>query len=353
MADAARSFPLGNLWRRPHFSLELVPDLSGRVALVTGGTSGLGLATAEALAAAGCRVFIGCRDPARGRQVADEISARRAGSVEPLFIQLGDPRSISAAVDELHARTDKLHILVNNGGVTAAPSSSLRTSASGVEECFQVNHLGHFELTLRLLQTLIASAEPGAPARVVHLSSSAHRYAPTHGAWLDLEYLNGGSESSMVQRYGMAKLAQLVFSNELHRRLVLRQGPSGELPVLSNAVHPGVVATPLVTGSAIANFGRWFGAILWLLASVRNALFAYDVSTGALTQIYAAVAAELRTGGGYFVPVAQPCRSAHPLAQDEGFGRQLWDFSAAILRRTSPGWGEAMTRLALPAAAAS
>ena len=185
--------------------------------------------------------------------------------------------------------------------------------------------MGHFQLTLALLPLLKAAA----PSRIVHVSSAAHRYAPLHQRWLSLDFLNDGGAHSMVERYGMAKLAQLAFSNELHRRLQA----SGDTEVLSNAVHPGIVATELVTGNAHANFGWLLGSVIAGVMGLRNKLMAYDVTEGALTQLYAATSPALTTGGGYYVPIAQPWRIAHPLGDDVDFGSALWVFTEELLAR--------------------
>ncbi|KAL1528035.1 hypothetical protein AB1Y20_009404 [Prymnesium parvum] len=326
-SDFARSIPLGNRYRERGFSLAELNDgcLSGKVVLITGATAGIGRETARVVAAAGAITVLGCRNEAKGKAVLEELTASSPGAdVSLLPLDLASRASIDAAAAQFKARHTALHVLINNGGIPAS-ASPLRL-ADGVEECFQVNHMGHFQLTLALLPLIKASS----PSRIVHVSSSAHRYAPLHERWLSLSFLNDDSSHSMVERYGMAKLAQLSFSNELHRRLQA----SGCTQVLSNAVHPGIVATGLVTDNARNNFGPVLGFLIEVVMGLRNKVMAYDVTDGALTQLYAAASHNLTTGGGYYVPIAQPWRIAHPLGDDEAFGKALWTFSEELLARS-------------------
>jgi NAD(P)-dependent dehydrogenase (short-subunit alcohol dehydrogenase family) len=324
-SDFARSIPFGNRYREPGFSLDGIPSLKGRVVLITGASAGLGRQSAAAVAVAGAITVLGCRDETRGRAAVEWVQAAApSASVSLLQIDLSSRESVKSAAAEFMRRFSALHVLINNGGIPAGTANPLHL-ADGVEECFQVNHLGHFQLTLALLPLLKASA----PSRIVHVSSSAHRYALLHPRWLSLDVINDGSAHSMVERYGMAKLAQLSFSTELHRRLQA----SGDTQVLSNAIHPGIVATELVTSNAQRNFGWALGGVIQAVMGLRNRLMAYDVVDGALTQLFAATSPSVQTGGGYYVPIAQPWRTAHPLADDETFARQLWDFSEVTLAR--------------------
>lgn len=330
-SDFARSIPFGNRQRPAGFSLAELPpgSLSGRVVLITGASAGLGKETAAAVAAAGAVTVLGCRNEAKGRLAEDYVRERAPdANVSTLLIDLSSRASIERAVDHFKRQHAALHVLVNNGGIPAGTGSPLRL-VDGVEECFQVNHLAHFQLTLALLPLLESSARDcGEPSRVVHVSSSAHRYAPQHEKWLSVAWLNDGAAHSMVERYGMAKLAQLAFSTELDRRL-----RSSGSRVLSNAVHPGIVATELVTANATANFGSALGLLIRGVMTLRNQLMAYSVADGALTQLFAAASSRVTAGGGYFVPIAQPWPPAHPLASDAEFGARLWEFSLFAIDR--------------------
>lgn len=299
-------------------------NLSGRVALVTGGSAGLGRQTAASLGRAGALTVLGCRDEAKGQRVCAELRVGAPGArFEVLPLNLCDRVAVRAAAREFSQRYGRLHILVCNAGVPAGRSPV--TLVQGVEECFAVNHLAHFALVLELLPLLKASGSVEAPSRIVHVSSKALRFAPTHTGWLSLDFLNNGGQSSMMQRYAMAKLAQLAFSNELDRRLRAEAAP-----VLSNAIHPGVVATGFVTDNARRSFGPLLGALVGCFVWLRNLVAALSVEDGALTQLYAAASPAVRSGGQYFVPVAQVVRAPHPLATDPAFGAALWDLSVAL-----------------------
>jgi hypothetical protein len=139
-----------------------------------------------------------------------------------------------------------------------------------------------------------------------------------------------------------SQLAQLAFSNELNRRLMA----SGDTMVLSNAIHPGIVATELVTGNAQANFGWLLGGVIAAVMGLRNKIMAYGVTDGALTQLFAASSPSLTTGGGYYVPIAQPWRVSHPLGEDEPFGCALWSFSEEMLSRPNADGGACDTSAA-------
>lgn len=102
--------------------------------------------------------------------------------------------------------------------------------------------------------------------------------------------------------------------------------------MFSNAAHPGIVATGLVTNNAVENFGTFMGALISAVVWLRNAFIAYDVNRGALTSLFLAASPKVDRGGGYFVPVAQSWRVAHPLARDAAFGEALWKWSEDLLR---------------------
>ncbi|KAL1520543.1 hypothetical protein AB1Y20_022119 [Prymnesium parvum] len=327
-SDFARSIPLGNRQRAPGFSLAEVPSLAGRIVLITGATSGIGLQLAKVVARAGAVTVLGYRSEARGQAALDQVyHVAPNASASLLRLDLSSRRGVEAAAAEFARRFDGLHVLVNNGGIAASLGPRLRFS-DGVEECFQerrVNYLAHFQLTLALLPLLQRSA----PSRIVHVSAAAHRHAPLHSSWLSLASINDLAAHSIHERYGMAELAQLAFSNELHRRLQR----DGHADVLSNAVHPGIVATGLLTANVQDNYGPLLGRVVGPLVRLRNKVLAYEVADGALTPLYAACSPSLRTGGGYFVPIAQPWRISHPLGTDKEFGRALWTFSEELLAR--------------------
>lgn len=241
-----------------------VPDQTGRTIVVTGANSGLGEATARALAAHGARVVLACRNVAKGEAAA----ARMSGTVQVRSLDLADLASVRAFA----ADTGKVDVLVNNAGVMAVP---LRRTADGFELQIGTNFLGHFALTGLLL--------PMVGDRVVTLSSGAHR-----AGRIDLADLNW--ERRRYRRwaaYGQSKLADLMFAYELDRRL--RNAGSS---VRSVAAHPGYAATELQSHTESAQDG---------VMALGNRLLAQSAAQGALPALYAATMPDV-AGGDYWGP---------------------------------------------------
>eukprot|EP00928_Gymnodinium_smaydae_P088352 TRINITY_DN72452_c0_g1_i1.p1 TRINITY_DN72452_c0_g1~~TRINITY_DN72452_c0_g1_i1.p1 ORF type:complete len:376 (+),score=39.65 TRINITY_DN72452_c0_g1_i1:32-1129(+) len=317
----ARSVPLGTFWRSPGFSLKDMPDLSGRVALVTGASDGLGYEVALQLAIANATVILACRDAKKCLRAAEQIrlSAHHNERVRCVELDLANLQQVDACARSLLQELSVLDILVNNAGIaTRFPHT---VTSDGFEVTFQVNYLGHFLLTTRLLP-LLTSPSLVSPARIVHLSSGAHRGAPPEGVPLVKAAINDPAGIGAYARYGMAKLANLVFARELGRR---------EPRVLSTAVHPGVVATQMLRRSNFdAMLGTYVGGVVFRLARLRNLIFAYSCRAAALTVLYCAASPDIdrfQTQGAFFVPVATAWSPRHPAAEDVAFGERLWNFS--------------------------
>ena len=319
-SSTARSSPIGNVFRTPGFTHDQLPNLESKVAIVTGATSGVGRATAMELAIAGATVVVACRDVQKGQKVVSDIKRRRPDAeVDVMRLVLSDLSQVEDFVDQFKQKYDRLHILVNNAGQIASPSETL--TADGIEATFQVNYLSHFLLTIRLLDHLKKSA----PARIVHVSSSAHRSAPPEGVYLDLER-HATNNLSLPQRYGMSKLAQMVFSKELSRRLTAHA-------VYSNACHPGLVDSNFLDGLTQA-LGPTLGPPCRFLMQLRNKVIAYSPETAALTPLSLAAGDGVErdgVSGRYFVPIAQPWPIQHPKAASVELGEALWAFSERLV----------------------
>ncbi|MFC9029837.1 oxidoreductase [Streptomyces arboris] len=294
------------------WTVERIPDQSGRVAVVTGANSGLGLATARALARRGGRVILAVRDEEKGRRAVADITAGQPGAeLEVRRLDLADLDSVRAFSEALHADRPRLDLLVNNAGVMAPPRSS---GAQGHELQFAANHLGHFALTGLLLDLL----EQGQDPRVTTVTSVNHRKAR-----LDFDNLNGERGYKPMVFYDRSKLANAVFGHELHRRLAAVGSP-----VRSVLAHPGYTATRLQTSAPTGLVKLLFGRVLLPLAQRPD--------TGALPQLYAATAPGVRggeligpdgrgelRGGPTRVPLA-------PVATDAETGRRLWEVSEEL-----------------------
>jgi NAD(P)-dependent dehydrogenase (short-subunit alcohol dehydrogenase family) len=256
-------------------------DLRGRTAVVTGANSGLGLVSARALAAAGARVLLACRDEQRARDALASVSAEASGAdPEVVRLDLADLDSVAAAADDVAARVDRLDILLNNAGVMAIP---LRRTAQGHEAQFGTNHLGHFALTGRLLPVLLAAGQP----RVVTTSSFMH-----HMGRMRLDDLDWERGYRKWEAYGQSKVANLLFTFELDRRA--RAAGSS---LVSAAAHPGYASTELQKRGPQMSGNKAMAMAMGL----ANAAVAQSPEGGALPQLYAAVASEVE-GGDYIGP---------------------------------------------------
>lgn len=277
-----------------------IPAQGGRTVIVTGGNSGLGKATAAGLAAAGARVVLAVRDTARGREAADSIR----GTVEVRELDLADLSSVRRFAD---GWDEPIDVLVNNAGVMLQPQG---TTADGFELHFGTNHLGHFALTNLLL--------PHVTERVVTVSSAAHRMGRIDLA--DLNWRNRPYKGWAV--YGQSKLANLLFTLELERRL-----EAAGSSVRALAAHPGFAATNLAgrTGNAVAD--RAMSALTRVVAQTDR--------MGALPTLFAAT--EDLPGASYVGPDGFAEQRGHPTlvgrtaaASDVDMAKRLWEASEEL-----------------------
>ena len=256
--------------RRKKWTARDMPDQSGRVAVVTGSNSGIGLETSVAFARQGAHVVMACRDQEKGRVAAARLTAEGvAGALDVMVLDLADLASVRSFADAFHGRFDRLDLLINNAGVMWPPAAK---TADGFELQLGTNHLGHFALTVRLLELLRRTNG----SRVVTVSSVSHRFGT-----MDFDDLHWESRRYHPNRaYGQSKLANLLFAYELQRRLD-RTG----IGTLSVAAHPGYTGTDL----------QRYSGLLRLL----NPLLAMPPWRGALPTLYAATADGVEPRGYY------------------------------------------------------
>ena len=293
-----------------------IPSLEGRLAIVTGANSGLGLETVAGLAGAGATVIMACRNAAKARSALDEIMRRvPAAKAELMTLDLSDLASVRRFAQDYSSRFPRLDILCNNAGVMALPYQQTR---DGFEMQIGTNHLGHFALTGLLLEQLQA-----APAgRVVTVASIAHR--GTRG--LNLDDLHWQRESyKKNEGYARSKLANLLFSFELNRRL-----QAAHSHVLAVAAHPGYAATNIV---GAATEGSPFKR---LMVQIGNAVLAQPAAMGALPTLYAATMPGV-SGGDYYGPRGLFEFRGYPkkvgckhTAQDTAVTAKLWSLSEQL-----------------------
>lgn len=279
-------------------------NIGGKHVLVTGGTSGIGLATAVELARRGASVTLSGRDRSRG-SAAVGIVRQESGNADVHFLQVDftSMDNVQEAAREFLAGRRPLHVLVNNAGIL---NTRRRVTVDSLEEMFAVNYLAPVLLTRLLLPRLQESGS----ARIVHVASGAHRVCPRGINFLDI---NHGRHFKPYRVYGHSKLANLLFSAELARRL---DGTG----VTSNAVHPGVVSTGLGSNNGL----------LGKLVMRAITPFIRSVEQGAETVIHLVCAPEL-TGisGRYFIDREQ--RDPSPVVTDVHEARRLWELSDMLL----------------------
>ncbi|XP_054440994.1 dehydrogenase/reductase SDR family member on chromosome X [Pteronotus mesoamericanus] len=290
------------------FAEPVFPGQADRVAIVTGGTAGLGYATAKQLAKLGMRVVIAGNDRAKAEETVRKIQEETWNDkVEFLYCNLASLQSVREFVHTFKKKKLPLHVLVNNAGVMMVPQ---RKTVDGFEEHFGLNYLGHFLLTNLLLDTLKESGRPGRSARVVSLSSATHYIGE-----LRLDDLQGSTDYSPHGAYAQSKLALVLFTYHL-QRLLAAQGSH----VTANAADPGVVNTDLYrhTYWGTRLFKKLFGR--WVFKSPEE---------GAWTSTYAAVTPELEGLGGRYLYNEREVRSL-AATYDTHLQEELWARSCAM-----------------------
>ena len=299
-------------------------DLGGRRAIVTGGSSGIGVETARALAGAGAEVTLAVRDTDAGRRTAAEITAEAGNVVDVGRLDLADQASIAAFVASW---SGPLHVLINNAGVMALPD--LQLTVEGWEMLFATNHLGHFALALGLHDALAAAGG----ARIVSVSSRGHMRSPV--VFDDLNFVSRPYDPWLA--YGQSKTANVLFAVEATRRW-------RDSRITANAVHPGAILETNLSRHMDPEY------LAQLRASAAHAE-TYDGSRlryktleqGAATSVLVATSPLLEgVGGGYF----EDCNQARILdpnepntsssgvaayALDPDNAKRLWEVSAQLV----------------------
>jgi NAD(P)-dependent dehydrogenase (short-subunit alcohol dehydrogenase family) len=259
-----------------------IPDQQGKVAVVTGGNSGIGYEAALALAKKGAHVVLAVRSAEKGQAAARAIKgAHPAATVETMALDLSDLGSVRGFAEAFLKRFTRLPLLINNAGVMALP---FRQTKDGFEMQFGTNHLGHFALTGLLLPAILAAPQ----SRVVTVSSGMH----LRGV-MDFANLDGSRSYGRWRAYAQSKLANLLFAYELQRRLATIGADT-----ISVGCHPGYAATNLQTAGPKMDGSRLSERI----SAIGNRLFAQSAAMGALPTLYAATAPDVN-GCDYIGPV--------------------------------------------------
>ncbi len=302
---------MNNKW-----TLKDMPDMTGKIVIITGANSGLGLESTRAITAKGATVVMACRNLTKAENAKSEVLRTvPSGTLDVMQLDNASLDSVRAFADAFKAKYDQLDLLLNNAGVMAIPRTE---TADGFEMQIGVNHLGHFALTGLLLDVITAT--PG--ARIHSTSSSA-----AFGGRINLDDLMGEQSYNRWTAYGQSKLANAVFATELNRRL-----KAAGHDTIANSSHPGLVMTNLQANS-LEQSGR---PLLERLAyPIAERLLAQDVSMGILPQLMASTAPEAK--GGVFYgpktmrvrgyPAEQKCNSA---LDDATLLKRFWEKSEQL-----------------------
>jgi retinol dehydrogenase 14 len=277
-------------------------DVRGKTVLVTGASSGIGLYSSLDLATLGARVVMVGRDPRRTEQAVADVKARSGSSqVSGLICDFSSQSAVRLLAETFRSGNDRLDVLVNNAG---GVNKTRTTTVDGIETTFAVNHLGPFLLTNLLLDLILKSA----PARVVTVASVGH----LHGT-LDFDDLGFERGYSIMRAYSRSKLANVLFANELARRLA-------GTGVTSNSLHPGSVNTRI-----------WSGAPWWAKPFIQMMRpFFISAETGASYVVALVRRPDLSNVTGRYFDTATMTAPSQ-LAQDQDLGRRLWEVSAAMV----------------------
>jgi NAD(P)-dependent dehydrogenase (short-subunit alcohol dehydrogenase family) len=253
------------------WTAENIPDLSGKIAIVTGANSGIGYETARALARKGVTVILACRDKDKGKAAVRQIAqAYPQAKAELLPLDLSDLALVRRFADAFTSRYDGLDMLINNAGIMRTPFGK---TADDFELQFGTNHLGHFALTGLLLDLIVRTPQ----ARVVTVSSGGERFGR-----IDFDNLNAEKGYDAGEAYGQSKLANLLFTYELQRRF-----EGAGVDAMAAAVHPGWTVTNL--------------QVHWRMLRILNPFIGQKPAMGALPTLYAATAPDVQ-GGDYYGP---------------------------------------------------
>jgi NAD(P)-dependent dehydrogenase (short-subunit alcohol dehydrogenase family) len=280
--------------------------MQGKVVVITGSNIGIGLETAVGVAAEGATTVLACRNQEKAAAAAAEVTQRSGhDDVHLISLDLADLASVQRAAGDILERWDRLDVLVNNAGGTW---SQRQLTAQGFEQTFGVNHLGHFYLTLLLLDRLKGSA----PSRIINLSSVGH-----HMAWRGMRFEDLQSERryATLEAYGRSKLANILFTRELSTRLA----GSG---VTVNAVHPGPVRTGFGMDGDLKGIMGWGNRMIRPLE--------ISAVSGAKTSLHLATSPAVEGQTGMYWVRSKPghmSTQAHSVEQ----ASRLWEESEKLL----------------------
>lgn len=285
-------------------------DLTGKCAVVTGATSGIGEATAKGLAAMGADVILVARSTAKLKATSEAIADFKTGAtVASVKADLSNQAEVRRAAQEILTLAPRIDILVNNAG---GIFMERQESADGLEMTFALDHMAYFLLTKLLLERIEQTAQAHGGARIVSVASDLHRRVKAIN-WDDLQR-KAGSYSGL-DAYNTNKLFNVLFTAELDRKLQAKGSK-----VIANCLHPGVVAS---------GFGHGTGGFIWKTIMKIGGLFMITPEDGARTSLFLASEDLEPHHHGMYFNKCQPVRP-NPLALDDQNAKRLWDISEQL-----------------------
>ncbi|KAL0564908.1 short-chain alcohol dehydrogenase, partial [Marasmius crinis-equi] len=293
------------------FSESNIPDLQGKVVIVTGGNSGIGKQLVKVLASKGAKVYLAARSEEKFKQAVEDIGDN-SGEIEFLKLDLTTAKGAKEAAEEFKSKESSLHILFNNAGMIGTQNGVL--TEDGYELRWAINAFGPFVFTYHLLPVLKQTAEalPSGTVRIVNVASDTpKRLSKNDGIPLDDPTV--GQKGSATQCYGYSKIGTILITRELAKRYP---------KIWSFAPHPGIIQTEFMVKQGIPKI------VLWLL----DGLLFKSVEYGALTPLYAGTSQDIEgmKNGKFLMPVAKfEDRLPHPQAGDDEFGAKLWEWNIA------------------------
>jgi NAD(P)-dependent dehydrogenase (short-subunit alcohol dehydrogenase family) len=275
--------------------------MATKTTVLTGATSGLGEATALALAKQGHALYLLVRNTEKGNELKKQL-IQETGNKEITIIKcdLADMENVLEATNELHAKLFNINVLINNAG---GIFNEWQLSKDGFEMTFSSNHLGHFLLTMRLMPLLTRGH-----ARIINLSSDAHKLGKP-----DFDNLQKEEGYSAMRAYGTAKLFNIYFAKSLAEKYA-------DKGITAYSVHPGVVNTGFGTG--LSGFGKW---LLWLARP-----FMITAEKGAETTVYLATDFKIESKSGSYFSKKQTAKPA-AIADDKNAREKLWELSEHLV----------------------
>ncbi|KAI0333457.1 NAD-P-binding protein [Cubamyces sp. BRFM 1775] len=308
-----------------------VPDLKGKVVIVTGGNAGVGFATVQHLARHGAKVYMAARNEQKAKAAIERLHAEGLGpgNGEVIWLQLdlSNPRDVKKAAEEFLQKEQRLDILINNAAILLLP---FQKTHDGIQDVVVVNYVGTYVFTRALLPLLKKTAqEPGSDVRIIAVNSNANNQCPKDVHFRNVDDLNREfADTSFPQfiRYAYSKMMQLMFIKELQRKL-----DAQDVPILCIAADPGAVNTEGVQAYA-HSVGPLLSPIYTLIANLTFA----KPTKGAYSTVFAAASSLPRKDSakykGAFLKNPGTHSSANPIGEKEELRVVLWETTERVLR---------------------